>query len=147
MHLGAQKYGDILRTSCIPRVCVPNNGSLLMSVRTQQWLIVDVIIASIVYRYRWWGGTVLSNWPISANFRCRNSLYQYTLTEAYLWGTHLVCFAPHSWVRCVAYQWGTVRVCVQTPIEVRYVLLWHAPHRNGIAMACFQTSLAWVRFA
>ena len=27
------KYGDILRTSCIPmrRVCVPNNGSLLMS--------------------------------------------------------------------------------------------------------------------
>ena len=49
------------------------------SVRTQQWLIVDVIIASIVYRDRWWGGTLLSNWPISANFRCRNSLYQYTL--------------------------------------------------------------------
>ena len=46
------------------------------SVRTQQWLIVDVIIASIVYRDRWWGGTLLSNWPISANFRCRNSLYQ-----------------------------------------------------------------------
>ena len=51
------------------------------SVRTQQWLIVDVIIASIVYRDRWWGGTLLSNWPISANFRCRNSLYQYTLLE------------------------------------------------------------------
>ena len=49
------------------------------SVRTQEWLIVDVIIASIVYRDRWWGGTLLSNWPISANFRCRNSLYQYTL--------------------------------------------------------------------
>ena len=49
------------------------------SVRTQQWLIVDVIIASIVYRDRWWGGTLLSNWPISAYFRCRNSLYQYTL--------------------------------------------------------------------
>ena len=60
------------------------------SVRTQQWLIVDVIIASIVYRDRWWGGTLLSNWPISANFRCRNSLYQYTLLQ----GSH----APlHLW--------------------------------------------------
>ena len=29
------------------------------SLRTQQWLIVDVIIASIVYRDRWWGGTLL----------------------------------------------------------------------------------------
>ena len=29
------------------------------SVRTQQWLIV-VIIASIVYRDRWWGGTLLA---------------------------------------------------------------------------------------
>ena len=48
------------------------------SVRTQQW-VVDVIIASIVYRDWWWGVTLLSNWPISANFRCRNSLYQYTL--------------------------------------------------------------------
>ena len=48
---------------------------------TQQWLIVEVIIASIVYRDRWWGGTLLSNWPISANFRCRNSLYQYTLVQ------------------------------------------------------------------
>ena len=35
--------GDILRASCVPmrRVCVPNNG-----------IIVDVIIASIVYRDR-----------------------------------------------------------------------------------------------
>ena len=31
------------------------------SLRTQQWLIVDVIIASIVYRGRWWGGTLLCN--------------------------------------------------------------------------------------
>ena len=30
------------------------------NVRTQQWIIVDVIIASIVYRDRWWGGTLLS---------------------------------------------------------------------------------------
>ena len=58
------------------------------SVRTQQWLIVDVIIASIVYRDRWWGGTLLSNWPISANFRCRNSLYQYTLPRA--WDQYMV---------------------------------------------------------
>ena len=57
------------------------------NVRTQQWIIVDVIIASIVYRDRWWGGTLLSkfnmqvygDWPDSANFLCRNSLYQYTL--------------------------------------------------------------------